>query len=94
MCGVVGFIDSNNRLSSAEARKHLDLMSKTIVHRGPDSSGEWINEKRIFSRPVNSLGHLRYNDIVPKAHFQIRLVKLAHLINSFSYQLPLKSYMP
>jgi len=46
MCGVVGFIDSNNRLSSSDVRKHLDLMSKSIIHRGPDSSGDWIDKKR------------------------------------------------
>ena len=45
MCGVVGFIDVKKRLPSAVARKYLRAMSKTVVHRGPDDSGVWIDEK-------------------------------------------------
>ena len=45
MCGVVGFIDVKKRLPSAVARKYIRAMSKTVVHRGPDDSGVWIDEK-------------------------------------------------
>lgn len=41
MCGIVGFID---RMNQNDKSKTLEEMMNTIVHRGPSSSGEFIDE--------------------------------------------------
>ena len=43
MCGFVGYIGGNWNHSKTEIRAQLDLMSKRINHRGPDSDGAWID---------------------------------------------------
>ena len=44
MCGIVGFIDSS--LPNANFLKFCGInMAKAINHRGPDSSGVWIDEE-------------------------------------------------
>ena len=43
MCGIVGFIDTS--LPSKEFLTNAGyLMSKALVHRGPDNKGIWIDE--------------------------------------------------
>ena len=42
MCGVAGFFDPAG-LAEGPARADLLAMSDTIVHRGPDGSGTWID---------------------------------------------------
>ena len=55
MCGIVGFQmfkKTNNH------RKKLDCLVNSLIHRGPDSSGVWIDkQKKIF------LGHTRLSII-------------------------------
>ena len=41
MCGIVGFID---RMDQNDKSKTLEEMMDTIAHRGPSSSGEFIDE--------------------------------------------------
>ncbi len=41
MCGIVGFID---RIDQNDKSKTLEEMMDTIAHRGPSSSGEFIDE--------------------------------------------------
>lgn len=55
MCGINGF--------NFEDKKLIDLMNKTIKHRGPDDEG-------IYSRKGVSLGHLRLSiqDLSEKGH--------------------------
>ncbi|SVC96742.1 uncharacterized protein METZ01_LOCUS349596, partial [marine metagenome] len=45
MCGVTGFIDDKKRLNSEVATKHVRAMNDKIIHRGPDDSGVWFDEK-------------------------------------------------
>ena len=45
MCGFVGFIGRKSFKDKDTAKRTLALMSNKIVHRGPDSSGYWINEE-------------------------------------------------
>ena len=42
MCGIAGFL-AKDGLDAADARAVLDAMSRAIVHRGPDGSGEWMD---------------------------------------------------
>jgi asparagine synthase (glutamine-hydrolysing) len=42
MCGIVGFVDLQNSLETAERRRTLARMLRRIVHRGPDDEGSLI----------------------------------------------------
>ncbi|MFC4653106.1 asparagine synthase (glutamine-hydrolyzing) [Lactococcus nasutitermitis] len=42
MCGIVGFVDD---MSQENKTKTLEEMMNTIIHRGPSSSGEFIDDK-------------------------------------------------
>jgi asparagine synthase (glutamine-hydrolysing) len=54
MCGIVGIFDSRNKISDYE----LDRMSKSIIHRGPDAYGTWLNDEKNVT-----LGHRRLSII-------------------------------
>lgn len=43
MCGVTGFWDTSKRTSSDMMQAALHKMSDTIVHRGPDGAGIWLD---------------------------------------------------
>ncbi len=43
MCGLTGFLDPLGR-GSGEARQIVSRMTDTLVHRGPDDSGVWVDE--------------------------------------------------
>ena len=45
MCGFVGFIGRKSFKDKDTAKRTLTLMSNRIAHRGPDSSGYWMNEE-------------------------------------------------
>lgn len=54
MCGIVGYISKSSKfLSSVEC---VRKMTNTIIHRGPDATGEWVNSKV-------ALGHRRLSII-------------------------------
>lgn len=60
MCGISGYINFKDNFVS-EREKHRRIthqMTKTLRHRGPDSSGEWIGEHVSF-------GHTRLAVIDP-----------------------------
>lgn len=61
MCGIAGILLANpypGAEHTDQYRGQLGSMSASIAHRGPDGSGEWINEKQqIF------LGHRRLSII-------------------------------
>ena len=41
MCGIAGFITSQNYNLSGEMEQFLAAMSNAIKHRGPDDDGSW-----------------------------------------------------
>jgi len=41
MCGIAGFIDTD--MSLDDKKKNLSLMLQTILHRGPDDAGTWLD---------------------------------------------------
>lgn len=43
MCGIAGYIDKSGKYKTS--RKMLKKMTDTIIHRGPDAEGQWIDEK-------------------------------------------------
>lgn len=61
MCGIAGFIDP--KLNKDESLKLISSMLKTIAHRGPDYSGQWME-------PSITLGHNRLSilDLSPASH--------------------------
>ncbi len=44
MCGITGFLDTRRDRSDSELEARVTRMSDRIVHRGPDSSGTWVDE--------------------------------------------------
>lgn len=64
MCGIVGAIDYGRN----ESKNSLDLlkkMSDIIVHRGPDSDGQWLSEDRICGLSFRRLAII---DLRPEAN--------------------------
>ena len=65
MCGLVGFLDRSSRESQEYNLKCLDLMSQTIIHRGPDDSGVWkdvntgvyLGHRRLAILDLSDAGH-------------------------------------
>ena len=43
MCGITGFLLLQGNGSAAEPTKVIKSMSDMLVHRGPDSSGDWTD---------------------------------------------------
>ena len=65
MCGIVGFIDSNGRMSEDQASDLISSMCKKVIHRGPDNFGTWTErENGIY------FGHQRLSilDLSPLGH--------------------------
>lgn len=49
MCGLVGFIDSQKKISEEQNKNYILRMSDTLYNRGPDDSGVWSDvEKGIY----------------------------------------------
>jgi len=46
MCGIVGYFNSNS--SSEDINSTIDQMNKSQEHRGPDSTGKFINSQKNF----------------------------------------------
>ncbi|MFC3883534.1 asparagine synthase (glutamine-hydrolyzing) [Bacillus songklensis] len=54
MCGIAGYLTYSDQRTTEEMERILKRMTGTIIHRGPDGSGSWIDvEKGI------ALGHRR-----------------------------------
>ena len=43
MCGIAGFIDLRLQNHEADLRHHAALMNDTLLHRGPDDQGIWVD---------------------------------------------------
>jgi len=52
MCGIIGFVDKNNRLSLQEKKRIGEMMLQKIEYRGRDSSG-------IYNHRSVTIGHNR-----------------------------------
>ncbi|MCJ2160529.1 hypothetical protein MTO74_10415, partial [Leuconostoc mesenteroides] len=69
MCGIVGFVDKK----IADKKPVIEAMMDTIKHRGPNSSGELVNEdtalgfRRLSIIDINSAMQPIYNEDKSKA---------------------------
>src|SRR5450759_1486622 len=65
MCGIAGFFDFASQSSMDEALERVRTMAATILHRGPDDRGEWIDPqsgialgfRRLSIIDLSSAGH-------------------------------------
>jgi len=65
MCGIVGFINVQKKWGKDQLDQHIQRMTQTLAHRGPDSSGIWTDPDSGIA-----LGHARLAilDLSPKGH--------------------------
>src|SRR5437667_4544070 len=65
MCGIVGFVDSAKASRADELCAIVGRMSASLIHRGPDDGGSWVD-------PASgvALGHRRLSilDLSPEGH--------------------------
>jgi len=65
MCGIAGFLDLSGRTEASRLQDIARCMAETIVHRGPDDEGVWIDpdvgiglgHRRLSIIDVSPLGH-------------------------------------
>jgi len=65
MCGITGFWDIPQQLNSSQLQAIAQQMSKTLLHRGPDDGGVWVDAETGIA-----LGHRRLAilDLSPEGH--------------------------
>jgi len=65
MCGITGFIERDSPRDTDRLAALIRDMTDTMVHRGPDSSGTWLDAERGVA-----LGHRRLSirDLSPAGH--------------------------
>ncbi len=65
MCGIAGFVDHSGRFGPERIRQIAEAMNATIVHRGPDDGGVWVDptgtcalaQRRLSIVDLSPLGH-------------------------------------
>lgn len=65
MCGIAGYLDLNKNDSAAEMTALVERMTGTIVHRGPDDSGAWVDPEVAAALGFRRLAIL---DLSPTGH--------------------------
>ncbi len=65
MCGIVGFWNISRQVTSDELCYMVQQMSDTLLHRGPDNGGSWVDAEIGMA-----LGHRRLAivDLSPEGH--------------------------
>ena len=65
MCGLVGFVDRSLQTEADSLRRTVQRMADTLVHRGPDDGGVWVDAEAGVA-----LGHRRLSiiDLSPTGH--------------------------
>jgi len=69
MCGIAGIFDVTQSTQKEDLREYVRRMSETLIHRGPDDSGMWVDEKNGIA-----LAHRRLSiiDLSPAGHQPMR----------------------
>ncbi|MEP7148904.1 MAG: asparagine synthase (glutamine-hydrolyzing) [Acidobacteriota bacterium] len=62
MCGIAGWIKLNSNDTSPNSKVVLHSMCETIVHRGPDSEGLWIDDQAALGMRRLSIIDLKTGD--------------------------------
>jgi len=65
MCGLTGFLCAHPAKTAAEMEEIVERMAGTIVHRGPDDSGQWIDASAGIALGFRRLAIL---DLSPAGH--------------------------
>jgi asparagine synthase (glutamine-hydrolysing) len=65
MCGIVGFWDNSQQFNTDQLAPMVQRMSDTLLHRGPDDGGTWVDAEAGIA-----LGHRRLAivDLSPEGH--------------------------
>ncbi|HAA30512.1 MAG TPA: asparagine synthase (glutamine-hydrolyzing) [Cyanobacteria bacterium UBA8553] len=65
MCGITGFWDTSGQISTDKMQWIVRQMSDTLLHRGPDDGGTWVDVEAGIA-----LGHRRLSilDLSPEGH--------------------------
>ena len=65
MCGITGFFTTEKQISSQELGNIVENMCQSLIHRGPDDGGIWVDEEVGIA-----LGHRRLSivDLSPEGH--------------------------
>lgn len=58
MCGIAGFFSPSTAQNTKELASTLSRMNATLIHRGPDDRGIWVDEQAGIA-----LGHRRLSII-------------------------------
>ncbi len=64
MCGIAGFITSSG-FSKDDLENRVNLMNRTMIYRGPDDEGAWVDEK---SGIALAQGRLSIQDLSEAGH--------------------------
>ncbi len=69
MCGITGFVDRSRSRAAEELRAIAEQMSASLLHRGPDDGGVWVD-----AASGVALGHRRLSivDLSPEGHQPMR----------------------
>jgi asparagine synthase (glutamine-hydrolysing) len=65
MCGLVGFFDYRGPATINDMTQTINSMTATLVHRGPDDSGAWVDESAGIALGFRRLSIL---DLTPTGH--------------------------
>ena len=65
MCGITGFLTKCKNQPDAELMQVLERMGSTLSHRGPDDSGQWVDETSGVALGFRRLAIL---DLSPTGH--------------------------
>ena len=65
MCGITGFWNTSTELDSQNLQTIVQRMTSTLIRRGPDDGGNWVDESKGIA-----LGHRRLAilDLSPEGH--------------------------
>lgn len=62
MCGLTGFIDLSCQSSEERLRSSVRRMSRSLLHRGPDDHGDWVDASRGIALGFRRLAILDLSD--------------------------------
>ena len=65
MCGIAGFWTKSAVISAGSLEETVSKMAKTLIHRGPDDSGTWVDpevgvafgHRRLSIIDISDVGH-------------------------------------
>ena len=65
MCGIVGFTNIDQKITKERSYSLITDMSNTLINRGPDDMGTWVNEDNTIALGFRRLAII---DLSPTGH--------------------------